>query len=65
MEIKKIWKILKESSHEDKDIQKAFSRNVTANVCIELLEEIERLEKEIKLIALGTKEVNEIKTNTN
>jgi hypothetical protein len=61
MEIKKIWKILKESSCDDKDIQRAFRRSATPNVCIELLEEIERLEKEIKVIALGTKAVNEVK----
>ena len=48
MNIKKVWKIFKESSMNDKDMQRSFERVSTPNACIELLEENERLENAIR-----------------
>ena len=42
-DLKKVWKVFKESSMRDKDMQKAFERAVTPNACIEILEENEKL----------------------
>ena len=39
----KVWKVFKNSSMKNKDMQKAFERAVTPNACIEILEENERL----------------------
>ena len=48
MDIKKVWSVLKSSSMQDKDMQKAFQRAATPNACIELLEENEKLETAIR-----------------
>lgn len=48
MDIKKVWKVFKISSMKDMDMQRAFQRAVTANACIELLEENEKLETAIR-----------------
>ena len=47
-DIKEIWKVFKASSMQDKDMQAMFRRHATPNACIELLEEMERLESKIK-----------------
>ena len=47
-DLKKVWKVFKNSSMKDKDIQKAFERAITPNACIEILEENEKLRKSIK-----------------
>ena len=39
----KVWKVFKNSSMKNKDMQKAFERAVTPNACIEILEENEKL----------------------
>lgn len=43
-DINKLWSILKSSSMNDKDMQKAFVRAATPNACIELLESIDCME---------------------
>jgi hypothetical protein len=48
MDIKKVWKVFKISSMKDMDMQRVFQRAVTANACIELLEENEKLETAIR-----------------
>ena len=47
MGIKKVWKVFKDSSMIDKDMQKAMRRACTPNACIEMLEENELLTKRI------------------
>ncbi len=42
-DLKRVWRIFKDSSMQDKDMQKAFERAVTPNACIEILEENEKL----------------------
>jgi len=48
MKIKEVWFLLKNSSWEDKDIQRSFRDLVTSNTCIELLEEIDSLKKRMR-----------------
>lgn len=48
MDIKKVWEAFKVSSMKDMDMQRVFQRAATANACIELLEENERLETAIR-----------------
>lgn len=48
MDIKQIWKVFKMSSMKDVDMQRVFQRAATPNACIELLEEIEKLETAIR-----------------
>ena len=46
-DINKLWFIFKNSSMNDKDLQKAFERAVTPNACIELLEDIDTMQARI------------------
>lgn len=48
MKIKETWSLLKSSSCQNQEIQKAFKEMVTPNICIELLEEIDSLKKQMK-----------------
>ena len=48
MHIKEVWRVFKDSSMQDKDMQRAFGRAATPNACIELLEENEELQKDLK-----------------
>jgi hypothetical protein len=41
-DIKEIWKVFKMSNMQDKDMQAMFRRHATPNVCIELLEELDK-----------------------
>lgn len=50
-DINKLWSILKNSSMNDKDMQKAFERAVTPNACIELLEDIDTMQARINELA--------------
>jgi ActR/RegA family two-component response regulator len=53
-DIKEIWNVFKMSNMQDKDMQAMFRRHATPNACIELLEEIERLEFQNKIQQLKT-----------
>lgn len=50
MEIKEVWAVFKNSSMQDMDMQRAFERSATPNACIELLEEIDELNRKIDIV---------------